>query len=382
MSTSVDTPFGRGWRLGRVRGIAVIVHWSVAAILLLVTMVLSASELPARRAGASPLAYWVVGAVSAVVFVAAIVMHELAHAMVARHYGMRVERMTIWMLGGLTELDGEPPSPKAAAFIAGVGPLTTLGLAVAFATGAGLAPESSLVSAALVWLAAVSIVIAVFNLLPAAPLDGGRILHAIVWRVTGNRGRADDVASGAGRIAGFALVTLGLIDFLLGNAGGIWLALIGWFIVNAARGEQFASRTARLTGLVAADVMTPATTILPSWQTAGGFSHSFDPHAAGQPAFPVVDLDGRTVGVLTTRDVVTLAVPAASELRLGDYCARRRPAALVEPKTPLKDVLLAIHQRGGVAVVVDEAKHPIGLVGEDAVLRILATRQPLAGSSR
>jgi Zn-dependent protease len=217
--------------------------------------------LPAAAPGRPRWVYWLVAVAAAALFLASLLAHEVAHALVARRYGMRVERVTLWLLGGVAELGGQPSSPRVDLRVAVVGPLTSVAaggvfFAAVFA-GAGLLPRVCV--AALSWLAWINVVLAVFNLLPAAPLDGGRVLRALLWRRWGDQARAQVAAAKAGRGLGAGLIWLGLLQILVThNLGGIWLALVGWFLIAAANAERRASeQAARLRGLTVRTAMNP-----------------------------------------------------------------------------------------------------------------------------
>ncbi|HEU4422011.1 MAG TPA: site-2 protease family protein [Pilimelia sp.] len=238
-------------RLGRVAGIAVGVHWSVLVVMVLLAQGLAVALLPAAAPGRPGWLYWIVAVLTTVLFVASLLAHELAHAVVARHYGVRVERVTLWLLGGVAELSGQPDRPRQDLRIAAVGPLTSLAAAGVFFTAAvataGWLPPVAVVAVA--WLAWINVVLAVFNLLPAAPLDGGRVLRALLWRHWGDQVRAQLVAARAGRGLGGGLIALGFLQILLtGTLSGLWLALLGWFLVAAAGAEQQAARLSALLG--------------------------------------------------------------------------------------------------------------------------------------
>lgn len=289
-------------RLGRVAGIPVGVHWSVLVVMGLLAQGLAMTLLPAAMPGLAPWLYWVVAVPTTLLFVASLLAHELAHAVVARHYGVGVERVTLWLLGGVAELSGQPATPQQDLRVAAVGPLTSLAAAIAFFAGAmaaaGWAPPVAV--AAVTWLAWINVVLAVFNLLPAAPLDGGRVLRALLWRRWGDQIRAQAVAARAGRGLGGALIALGFLQIVLtGTLSGLWLALLGWFLVAAASAEQQAAWLgASLGGLTVRSAMDP----LPAVGRVDQSIHDFVVTVAGasrQPVFPVVDPFGRPVGTVT-----------------------------------------------------------------------------------
>jgi Zn-dependent protease len=228
-------------RLGRVAGIPVGAHWSVAVILVIITEVLGWSVLPALLPHQPAAEYWGIAVAAAVAFMASLAAHEFAHAIVARRNGVGVRSITLWMLGGVAQMEGDPPSPGADLRIALAGPVTSLLADGVFAGAATLisyadGPEVGAVAAG--WLGVMNGVLAVFNLLPGAPLDGGRVLRAVLWRRWGNWGRAERAAAQGGRVLGAAIAGLGLAEMLfVGLVDGLWLVMIGWFLVSAATAE-------------------------------------------------------------------------------------------------------------------------------------------------
>jgi Zn-dependent protease len=225
-------------RLGTYAGIPVRAHWSMAFIAVWFGVVLSID-------------LGVVGGVIATVaFFASILAHEFGHAMVARHYGVQTQSIDLWALGGVARLDRESPSPKADGLIAVAGPAVSLVLGVA-GFGVGLALQSSV----LVWVGLVNGVLAVFNMLPGAPLDGGRVVRAVRWARTGNRYRAMRDAGNAGRVLGWSMVGLGVALLINGAQFGIFLTITGLFIALNARAEILTSYVAeQLDGIKVRDL--------------------------------------------------------------------------------------------------------------------------------
>jgi Zn-dependent protease/predicted transcriptional regulator len=363
---ATDSPFGRAIPIARFGEVRILAHWSVLVILLLIANLLATTVLPDAVAGQSALLYWVISTGAAAVFMIALLAHELAHAEVARHYGMPVKRITVWMLGGLTELEGEPPSPRADALVAAAGPATSLAFGAAMALLARLLDSTgsaAVLIAAVRWLAEVNVILAVFNLIPGAPLDGGRLLRALLWWRSGNRYRAGATAARAGRVLGIVLLSMGALEFLTGYPGGIWLALIGWFVLTGAASERYASLSDRVHGLRVSDVMGRNPVAAPGWFTVPEFVDALPTAQSGQVAFPVVDVDGRPVGVLTWADLERIPRERRSQTRLRDV-ARRGPAFFaISSDSPLPEVVLPLHLRGGYAVVIDDGRL-VGLVSE------------------
>ncbi len=233
------------FRLGRVRGIELAANWSVVVIAGLLTWGLAVNVLPAADPGRPAAAYWIVALVAAVCFFAALLAHELSHSLMARRHGVEVRQITLWLLGGVSQLEGPSPNARAELQIAVVGPLTSLALGVAagsLALVTGLDPGLDLLSGALWWLALINLVLGVFNLVPAFPLDGGRVLRAVLWSRWDDEDRATAAAARAGRGFGLTLVAGGLALLVFGQPlDGIWFALIGWFLVTASASEAEAT---------------------------------------------------------------------------------------------------------------------------------------------
>jgi Zn-dependent protease len=371
---AAQRPGGRavpGIRLGRWRGVPVSARWSVLFTLALFAYILATSALPAARPGHGAGAYWLAGLLTATVFVVTVLAHEFAHAVAARHYGIRVKGITLWALGGFTELDGESPSPRAEALVAVAGPAISIGLGAVTGVLAWWAGGSGLLGAALSWLAATSVLLGVFNLLPGAPLDGGRLLRALLWWRYQDRARASHVAGRVGRALGFVLIALGFVELLVaGSFAGLWIAFVGWFIVGAATAEAHAGELDGLKGVRVGDVIALSPTVLAEWWTVEQVLAQASPDHTGAQAFPVVDLGGRATGALTLRDLQRVPVGRRADTRIREIVrARRVRPLLVRREDVLTEVALPMRQRGGIAVVVDDENHPIGVLTADDLAR-------------
>jgi Zn-dependent protease len=232
--------------LGRLAGAALRVHWSAIVIATLLAAVWS------RDFGI------VVGAVGVVAFFASILVHELAHAVVARRFGVHTTAIELWALGGMARLDHEPRSAKAEGWIAAAGPLASLVMGAAgigAAYGAYSLGATDAIVGVLATLGGINILLGLFNLLPGAPLDGGRIVRAVRWAMHGNRYRAMREAGLAGRVLGWGIGVFGLVLVLEGAPGGIWVALTGMFIAVNARAEiTLAQLGERLDGMKVGDL--------------------------------------------------------------------------------------------------------------------------------
>ncbi len=324
--------------LGRIAGVRIGAHWSVLVTVALFVWILGVE----LRGNGSPAFVWSVAACAALTLFASLTAHELAHSIVARRHRVRVERIVLWLLGGASELGGEPSDARSDLRIAIAGPATSLVLGAVFAAAAtavdAVRPGSAVI-AALGWLAMTNIVLALFNLLPGAPLDGGRVVRAIVWRRTGDRFRATTVAARSGRVLGTVLVALGAIDVVVGRQlGGLWLILLGWFLQTAANSELAAAGLRhRLGDTTVRDVMTPHPVAVPADWTITRLLASTAPHT-GHRVFPVVDGGGRPVGIIAWSDLTATAGSARDTTVLRSVARPLRAAAVARQDEALADV--------------------------------------------
>ena len=371
------------FRFGTFRGIPVGMHWSVLVIMLLITEILGRSVLPAADPAASPGVRWTAAVLAAVLFMGSLAAHEVAHAIVARRHGVGVGSITLWALGGLAELDGEPATARADLQIAGVGPLTS---AVAGAVFAGLwqAGEALgapvIVSASLSWLAVTNVLIAVFNLLPGAPLDGGRILRALLWGRSGDKPRATRTAQHAGLALGRVMIGAGLLMLLLWSWwNGLWLALIGWFISSSARAEErWTDLREAARDLRVADIMTRDPDNGWTWQAAAPFIRDVAVPSR-QSVFPVVSVSGEPVGAVTS-DRLTRVPAWDTGATLGDLSVPLGSDRVVDPERPV-DVLLPMAPVAGDLVAAGAADHHlVGMVTTEDLQRMMRQTRLRRGS--
>ena len=270
-------------------------NWSVAVIFALIAFGLAAWQFPAVSPHQATLTYVLAGVLTTVLFFASLLAHELAHSLVARHYGLKVKSITLWLLGGVSELSGDVPRPSAEAWIAGAGPLTSLllgGVFIGLAALAGAshparASISGVIYFALVYLGATNVLLAVFNVIPAAPLDGGRVLRAIVWWRTGDRVKATISADRADQAFGWICAAGGLYAFFLTrDLSWLWTSLIGWFIAGSATAEAHqAVLASQLRGIRASQVMTPDPVTVPGSMPVSEFvdDYLFRPRRSRSP---------------------------------------------------------------------------------------------------
>ncbi|GAA1599289.1 MULTISPECIES: site-2 protease family protein [Kribbella] len=356
-------------RFGRISGVEAGANWSLLVLILLVAYGLATAVLPQLAPGHSSGVYWTAGVVCGLLIAGSLLLHELAHSVVAVRAGIPVQRITLWMLGGATVLDGEPASPRTAFWVAASGPLTSLGLGVgsgAIAVLLNLAGTPRLFVMALWWLGIMNVFLAVFNLLPGLPLDGGRILRAVLWWRSGDRDRAALSAGRAGQVIGYLLAGLGFAEWLSGQLTGLWLLMIGFVIVMSVGTE---SRMTRLRiGLgrtTVAEVMSrPAVTAYVAMPVER-FVTEVAPRTP-ETVFPVVDLDGAPTGTVSLRRLAQVPAARRGDVRIADVQRPLADVPLARPEELLADLVTRMPPATDELALVTEHGRLVGVVrGQD-----------------
>jgi Zn-dependent protease/CBS domain-containing protein len=341
--------------LGRIAGIPIGVNWTWLPIVALVIANYASDVFPSQNPGLSDTTYLLMAAALALLFFAGLLLHELGHALVAKRQGMEIEGITLWLLGGVARILGEFPSPGAEFRVAVAGPAVSFVIGATFAAVAWLAPLPDAVDGVVVWMGISNLFLLAFNLIPAYPLDGGRILHAVLWRFQRDRGSATRVSVGIGRGFGLVMIGLGVAAVAFGLGPGlVWLSVVGLFLVMAAGGEGRTEHVREmLDGLTVADVIErDPVCVLPTLTLA----EFFDAVVWSQryTTYPVFDGE-HVVGMLPFRNVA--AVPRS----------RWEDTRISEVMTPLESVVLLDEQETLTEAVGRLAADPLqrGLVIED-----------------
>jgi Zn-dependent protease len=377
---------GGSIQVGRVFGIRIGVDYSWFIVLFLIIWNLSGyydDVTPGSDA-------FVLAVVSALLFFLSILLHELGHAVVALRNGIPIEGIDLWMFGGVAKLGRDTDSPGVEFRVAVAGPVVTLVIAVVcLGLGAAVSSGSDALhsaqfsnevtdssTAVLGYLASVNILLLAFNLIPAFPLDGGRIARAIAWKFTGDRNRATRFAARLGRAGGYLMIAAGVAVYVVWDdvVGGIWLAFIGWFLAGAARSaEAQADFSGRIEHLRVSDVMDAQPVAIPADWTIADAEHQFFLRY-GWAWFPVIDSDGRLVGVVSREAVQSVPAEERSIRPVSSVMARDDGSSglRVQLDDPLESLL---GQEGlarlGAIMAVDGEGVLRGVVTIDAVRRAL-----------
>lgn len=372
---------GPGWKVGRLAGIDVAIHPSWLVIAFLVTYSLAGFQLPAEFPGWTTLAYWLVGVATALLFFASVLAHELSHALVARRFGLKVDGITLFIFGGATSIDSDSRTPREEALIAVAGPAMSILIGIVL-IGLNVVVAQPQLAALLGWLGFINVLLGIFNLIPGFPMDGGRVLRAILWKLRGDRLSATRNAALVGR--GIAYLLIGFGVFLALRPGGtiftgLWLALIGWFLSNAAEATMAQAGVERsLRGVRVRDAMEvnpPA--VSPNEPVADLVQERL---LRGEDrSFLVRHDDGGLAGIVTLGDVRRLPRESWPGVRVTDIMTRFGELATIGPDAPMADALRLLQEReiGQLPVVDGDGRNPVGMVTRRGILRLLEARMKL-----
>ncbi len=366
-----------GLLIAKFRGIAIRAHISVLVVGSLIAWSLAKEVLPEFAEGYSSTEYWIAGAICTVAFLGGLVAHELGHSLVALRNGVAVRSITLWLFGGIAELDGHPSDARAALRIAAAGPAVSFALA---ALAAAVAPLfDGLVQQSIIWFAAINLVLAVFNLLPAFPMDGGRIYQAWRWQRTGDPIEATDRAASVGLVISTVMIAVGAAQALFSTfVGGIWLMLIGLFIREAAKAEV---RQAHLAGpldaLAVRQVMSEAPVTVNASTPVSGFVAGLL-FGGRHAAYPVIDDDGSVSGLVPLNAIRGTTQEDWVGVDIRDIATPLADLVVVHPSDPISDALASMGRRSQHRALVLDGDELVGIVAPSDITRMITVVESLS----
>ncbi|REK10757.1 MAG: CBS domain-containing protein [Planctomycetota bacterium] len=375
--------FGKSIELFKLFGFSVKIDLSWVVIAVLITWTLANGFFPQAFPDQTPATYWAMGVAGMLGLFVSIVLHELSHSLVARRHGMQMKGITLFIFGGVAEMTDEPPSPKAEFQMAIAGPIASVVIAaVCFAvyrTGDALAWPVPVVGV-FGELALINAVLVAFNLVPAFPLDGGRVLRAALWHLQGNIRRATRITSQIGAGFGIFLIILGVISFISGNfIGGMWYFLIGMFLRGAAQMsyQQLIVRRALEGEPVSRFMKTDPVTVPPELPLAQlvdqyVYHHHFK-------MYPVVD-HGRLLGCVTTRHVRDVPRDEWTTRTVGDIVDACSEANTMPPTLDAMEALTRMNQNQASRAMVVENGTLVGVISLKDMMQFLSTKIELEGN--
>jgi Zn-dependent protease len=369
-------------KLGRIFGIEIGLHYSWLIIALLVVLSLVGQFYATNPKWGAPV-IWATAIITGLLFFTAILLHELSHAAVAKGRGLPVRSITLFALGGLALIEKESNDAKTEFWVGVVGPLASvliglvcLGLALALGWTPAGEPHTPLM-AMLMWLGVINIGLALFNLIPGFPLDGGRVLRAVIWWATGDAARATRIAARVGQFVAFAFIVFGIMRFFGGAGfGGLWLTFIGWFLLEAARASyaQVAINES-LRGARVGDVMTRDYPVVEGQTNLQAFVDG-QLLRTGHRCF-IVEENGRAVGLVTPHEIKEVERERWPSVTVQEVMRPLDKLRTVKPSTAVAEVLELMGREDVNQLPVLQDDHLTGIISRSHILRLLQTRAEL-----
>lgn len=365
-------------KLATVFGVELGLHYSWLIIALLITFSLAAQFHTTNRAWGEGV-IWGAAIVTGILFFACLFAHELSHALVAKARGIPIHKITLFLLGGMAQIEGEPSNPSTEFWMGIVGPITSgvigvilLGIARAVGWASNTAAPTPGM-AILVWLGYINLALAAFNMIPGFPLDGGRVLRAIIWWINKDARRSTQIAARVGQVVALLFIGYGIFSFFMGGTvGGIWIAFIGWFLLQAAGASYLQSKLGTaLAGLQVRDIMSNDCAFvspdMPLDQFVGEILRS------GRRCSLVVDND-RLVGLITPSEVRAIDPATLPQRRVSDAMRSTNQLHLVPPEMPASEALETMAREDVNQLPVTENGHVEGVVTRGHILRLFQLR--------
>ncbi len=354
------------WKIGTLMGIPIRVHYSWLIIFGLLTWMLSSRYFPQVTPDLPFVSYWVSGILAALLLFASVAFHELAHSWVAQKYRLTIESITLYIFGGVAQLKGEPPHPRAEFWIAIAGPLSSFFLSAVFFL---IMINTSGGSKALFsYLARLNLILGIFNLIPGFPMDGGRVLRSAIWGKKKDYFYATQKASLIGRGIALFFIFFGLFSIFTGGPGGIWLMFIGWFLYSAAQASyQQATLQEILSGVKVKDIMVRE---MQSLDPSSSLSEAVDRYFLrfGYGGFPVIDR-GKFLGILTLKEVKNVPRDDWGRVRVSEVYIPHDKRWEVSPEADVMKALELMIKEDKGRVVVADKDQIVGLITRNGIAR-------------
>ena len=359
-------------RIGSLFGIEISIDGSWLFVFALVAWALASPTGPLHLAGVGIAARVALGVLGSFLFFASVLLHELAHSLLARKRGIKVRGITLFIFGGASLFEGQASDAPGEAWISGIGPLTSLLLGALFYALARLAASPPAIGAMFGYLCVANVLLAVFNILPAYPLDGGRVFHALVWKATGDRDRATRITARLGRVLAMLMIAYGIVETLsVDTFGGLWITFIGWFLLQAGNAEQSSSAIdVALRGHTAGELAAPLDLRLPADATA---ARALTVMQQSQVRALPVFVGDQILGVVGNAELARLTDEERAQTYVTAVMTRADDLASVPASMPANEAVAQLARSGAEAIVLVAAGGALaGVFTRESVVRWLA----------
>jgi Zn-dependent protease/CBS domain-containing protein len=358
-------------QVGKILGIPIYLDYSWFLILALLTWMLAQSYFPLEFKNWSKLAYWSAGFITSIFFFFSILLHEFGHAIIAKKYKLKVKKITLFVFGGVAEISKEPPKSSAEFWIAIAGPTTSFILAGIFYLSAKFFIENQYLLASFRYLALINFILAIFNLIPGFPLDGGRIFRAIVWAVTKNYKRATTIAANSGRFFGYLFIMFGIFQIFQNNVfNGLWIAFIGWFLESAAISQvQRQALNDLLFGHQVHEALSNDFGII--YPDSNVQDIIDNPFIGAHRRDLLVKDENTMVGFLTPRQIKSMSINDRKNKTIKDVMMPLEDMIKINSNEPLLDALKARDENNESEIPIIENGNCVGILNQASILQFI-----------
>ncbi len=366
------------FRIARIAGIDIEVHVSWLIILVLLTFSLASGYFPTIYPGSTSTTYFLLGLISTILLFLSVLLHELAHSFVARSRGLTVHTIVLFIFGGVSNIEQEPPTAGTEFLMAFVGPLTSLVIgAICYGLQLLFGGSRTLIVPVLAYLALSNILLGIFNLLPGFPLDGGRVLRSIIWRITGNMQRATTITTFVGQVFAYLFILYGVLQFFAGNVlNGLFIGFIGWFLLNAAQSARSQSVLDTVfRGVTVSQVMSTNVNTVPANISLQRLVDEYFLPQGLRSA--LVMQDDRLAGLITLSDIRHTPREEWAQTPVGLKMIPVERLHTVTPQQSLREVLALMNNQDINQLPVVEDEKLVGVLSREAILRSLEVRRSL-----
>ena len=367
-----------GWRIGTIAGISIEINFTWLIVFGLIIYTFSTGQLPVLLPHATAAQLWITGLITALLFFASLLLHELAHSLMAQHLGAKVARITLFIFGGVSQMTHEPKDPGSEFKISVVGPLTSIVLGLGFLAlyrGLKLMDMPRLWSAPCLLVGEINLLLAAFNMLPAFPLDGGRVLRSILWHTWGSLERATRAASTAGRWFGYLMIGFGIMQLMAGQfTGGLWMLALGWLLSSmAAASYQRVQFDQALGGVHVHDLMSSPVATIPADTSLEDAVHNYF-LVARFTAFGVEE-QGQITGLVRMDQIRAVDRSQWPVTTVGQIMQPLDDKATVRADEDAVEALMKMAENEtGRLLVTDWSGKVIGIISQSDIIRLVRLR--------
>lgn len=359
-------------RIGTIKGIPLNLDYSWFIVFILITWILAGSYFPSQYKNWTSFSYWSIGAFTSILFFISVLLHELAHSALAIHYKLKVKKITLFIFGGIAEISEEPKKPMQEFWIASAGPIASFIIALLSYIIAKVFSGNEQFHAMFQYLFEINFILAIFNLVPGFPLDGGRVFRAIIWAFTKDYKKATKISAATGKFFGFFFILLGFFILMKGDViDGIWIAFVGWFLETASVAQvQRQVISELLKGHTVQDAMSRSFALLPYDTTIQEFIEN--DLLVRHKRFFIVERDGNNIGFLTLHTIQNVPKDAWNTTTVSEIMIPLSKLKTLKSNDDLVGAIKEMDNEGVNQLPVFEDNEIIGILSRENIITYLS----------